>query len=75
MDQQFPSISSQRPEVKKNPDGSTDIYFRPKAPEGKESNWVQTAPGKGSLPILRLYVPFGPWFDKTWHPGEIELQP
>jgi hypothetical protein len=25
--------------------------------------------------ILRLYSPIEPWFDKTWLPGEIELQP
>jgi hypothetical protein len=25
--------------------------------------------------ILRLYGPLEPWFNKTWHPEEIELQP
>jgi hypothetical protein len=24
-------------------------------------------------PMLRLYGPLEPWFDKTWRPGEIEL--
>jgi len=24
--------------------------------------------------ILRLYGPLEPWFEKTWRPGEIELQ-
>jgi hypothetical protein len=24
---------------------------------------------------LRLYGPLEPWFDKTWRPGDIELQP
>jgi hypothetical protein len=28
---------------------------------------------KGWYTILRLYGPLGPWFDKTWRPGEIEL--
>jgi hypothetical protein len=41
-------------------------------PAGKESNWVQTIPGKGWNTILRLYGPLQPWFDKTWRPGEIE---
>ena len=45
-DQQFPSLNSQRG-VKPNADGSTDVYFGPKAPAGKESNWIQTVPGKG----------------------------
>jgi len=25
--------------------------------------------------ILRLYGPLEPWFNQTWQPGEIELQP
>jgi len=53
-------------------DGSTDIYFGPSAPEGKESNWIQTIPGKGWSVVLRLYGPLEPWFDKSWRPGEIE---
>lgn len=56
-----------------NADKSVDVYFGPKAPAGKESNWLQTAPGKGWFPILRLYGPLKPWFDKTWRPSEIEL--
>jgi hypothetical protein len=38
------SRSSQIPELQKNEDGSVDIYFGPKAPEGKEPNWVPTNP-------------------------------
>jgi hypothetical protein len=41
-------------------------------PTGKESNWIQTVPGKGWFIMLRLYSPLEPWFDKTWRPGEIE---
>ena len=52
-----------------------DVYFGPEAPAGKGSNWVQTIPGKGWFMILRLYGPLEPWFNKTWRPGEIELQP
>jgi len=43
-------------------------------PVGKENNWVQPASGKGWSTILRLYDPLEPWFNKTWRPGEIELQ-
>ena len=46
-DQQFPSIGSQKKGVAINPDTSVDVYFGPTAPSGKESNWVQTWPGKG----------------------------
>ena len=71
-DEQFPSIGSQKKGVAVNPDTSVDVYFAPKAPAGKESNWVQTWPGKGWFVILRLYGPLQPFFDKTWKPGEIE---
>jgi hypothetical protein len=53
-----------------NPDGSVDVYFGSKPPIGKEANWVQTIPGKGSNTLLRLYSPLEPWFNKTWRPGE-----
>jgi hypothetical protein len=72
-DQQFPSLNSQRGNVEMNEDGSTDIYFGPEAPAGKENNWVQTVPGKGFWLILRLYGPLEPWFDQTWRPGKIEI--
>jgi hypothetical protein len=72
-DQQFPSIGSQRKGIVTNPDTSVDVYFGPQAPAGKESNWVQTVPGKGWNVVLRLYGPLEPFFDKTWRPGEIEL--
>jgi hypothetical protein len=74
-DQKAPSVSSQTKGVLVNADGSVDVYFGPKAPPGKEKNWVQTVPGKGWNVILRLYGPLEPWFNKTWRPGEIELQP
>ncbi len=72
-DQQFPSIGSNTEDIVVNDDTSVDVWFGPTAPEGHESNWVQTVPGKGWNIILRLYAPLEPWFDKTWRPGEIEL--
>jgi hypothetical protein len=69
----FPSLNNQRNAIEENPDGTVDIYFGPRAPEGKESNWIETVPGKSWFVILRLYGPLEPWFDKTWQPGDIEL--
>jgi hypothetical protein len=71
-DNPYPTLSSLTGTVQKNPDGSTDLFFGPKPPEGHESNWIQTIPGKGWFTMLRLYGPLEPWFDKTWRPGEIE---
>jgi hypothetical protein len=71
-DQHLPRLGSQSGTVEANPDGSTDIYFGPTSPAGKESNWLQTVPGKGWWTILRLYNPLQPFFDKSWRPSEIE---
>jgi hypothetical protein len=71
-DQHLPRLGSQSGTVETNPDGTTDIYFGPTAPDGKESNWLQTVPGKGWWTILRLYNPLQPFFDKTWRPSEIQ---
>lgn len=70
-DQQFPGLNSTKSKVSPNQDGSTDIYFAPEAPAGKESNWIQTIPGKGFLAVVRLYGPLESWFDQTWRPSEI----
>jgi len=72
--QPFPSKNNKRDKLLTNADGSIDLYFGPKAPSGKEANWIETIPGKGWCTIFRLYGPLEPWFDKTWRPGEIELQ-
>jgi len=72
-DAQFPSLGSQSGDIKKNADGSYDVYFGPATPAGQAGNWVQTVPGKAWWVILRLYGPLEPWFQKTWQPGEIEL--
>jgi len=72
--QPYPSKNSERNEdMVKGSDGSTTIWFGPKAPNGCEKNWVQTVPGKGWFLCLRLYGPLQTWFDKTWRPSEIEL--
>jgi hypothetical protein len=69
----FPNLNNKRNELTENPDGSVDVYFGPRAPKGKEKNWIETVPGKSWFVILRLYGPLEPWFDKTWRPSDIEL--
>ena len=70
--QAFPSLGS-RDKPAQNADGSTDIYFGPAAPAGKEGNWQATVPGKGYFAILRLYGPTEAAINKSWKPGDIEL--
>ena len=72
-DNPYPSVNSELSNLEKNRDGSVDLYFGPKAPEGKENNWMQTVERKGWFTILRIYGPLQQWFDKKWKPGEIEL--
>lgn len=72
-DQQFPAVDSKTGSFQTNDDGSVTVYFGPQAPTGKESNWLQTWPGKSFNVVLRLYGPLEPWFDKTWKPGDLEL--
>ncbi|WEK49667.1 MAG: DUF1254 domain-containing protein [Candidatus Kaistia colombiensis] len=69
------SVASIGKGVATNADGSVDIYFGPKAPEGKEANWVPTDP-KGAFELLfRLYGPEKPLFDKSWKlPDVVKLK-
>jgi hypothetical protein len=71
-DRKRASCSSQSKGLEKNADGSVNIYFGPKAPAGKESNWVPTNP-KGQFEILfRFYGPEKALFDKTWRLPDVE---
>lgn len=67
--QPFPSLSSQRPFFA-NADGTVDIYFGPTPM--RDTNWIQTIPGKSWLTMFRLYGPLQPWFDRTWRLPDIE---
>ncbi|HEX7159091.1 MAG TPA: DUF1254 domain-containing protein, partial [Edaphobacter sp.] len=68
----WPSRSSQTPGLQKNANGSVDVYFGPKAPAGKESNWVPTSTDGGFEVLFRFYGPEKPLFDKTWKLSDIE---
>ncbi|WP_225146659.1 MULTISPECIES: DUF1254 domain-containing protein [unclassified Bradyrhizobium] len=60
------SRASNSAEVQKNSDGSIDIYFGPKAPSGKESNWVPTDPEREFELMFRAYGPRQEFFQKKW---------
>jgi hypothetical protein len=44
---------SSRMDLRKNADGSVDIYCGPKAPAGFEKNWIPTVPGKNWFAYLK----------------------
>ena len=71
--QSMPSVGSQTEGIRKNGDGSLDVYIGPKAPRGYEKNWLETIPGKSWFTVLRMYGPVHPWIDKEWRPSEIHL--
>lgn len=58
--------------LKRNPDGSVDLYIGPKPPKGQETNWISTVAGKGWFPFFRFYGPDEPLFQKTWKLPDIE---
>jgi hypothetical protein len=68
----YPALASNSGTLQANDDGSFDLYFGPTAPEGKESNWVETVPGKSWFQLFRAYGPLEPWFDKSWTLNEFE---
>lgn len=69
------SLASNADSVQKNADGSVDVYFGPKAPEGKASNWVPTDPQRGFELLLRVYGPKKEFFEKAWVLPDIEKSP
>ena len=56
-DMKWPAAPHNTPGLQKNDDGSMDVYFGPKAPDGKETNWVPTDPKAGFEVLFRLYGP------------------
>lgn len=67
-----PGRSSQSPGLQPNADGSVDVYFGPKAPVGRESNWVPTKAGGQFEVLFRIYGPEKAFFEKTWTLPDIE---
>jgi hypothetical protein len=64
--------SSQSPDLHFNQDGSTDIWFGPRPPAGRETSWIPTRPGGQFIVCVRFYGPEKPLFDKSWSLPDIE---
>jgi hypothetical protein len=67
------AVSSKNPNLQKNADGSVDVYLGPRAPAGKEPNWVSTKPGEGYFLGFRFYGPQKAFYDRAWTPGDVEM--
>ncbi|MFJ2682191.1 DUF1254 domain-containing protein [Pseudomonas sp. NPDC087342] len=67
-----PGLDSYNQKMHRNTDGSVDIYFGPKAPVGKEENWIPTKPGADWFTMFRFYGPDRALFDKSWKMLDIE---
>jgi len=60
------AISSLNKELQYNADGSIDIYFGPKAPKGKEANWIPTNPERDFWTGFRIYGPDNTRLGSEW---------
>jgi len=65
-------LSSRSEGLVTNSDGSVDLYFGPKAPKGKENNWIQTNKGESFFMYLRLYGPEQAFFDQKYPMNKIQ---
>lgn len=67
-----PGLDSYSQKMRKNNDGSVDIYFGPKAPPGQQDNWVATKADDTWFTIFRFYGPEKALFEKSWKLSDIE---
>ena len=65
-------LSSRKPDLVTNADGSVDVFFGPEKP-ANATNWIKTTPGKGWFQYFRFYAATEPNFDKSWQLNDIEL--
>jgi hypothetical protein len=66
------SRASNDASLQKNADSSVDVYFGPKAPAGKDSNWIPTDPNRQFEVMFRVYGPEKALFEKTWTLPDLE---
>ena len=74
--QLFPTVGSQTKGMQKNADGSYDVYFATGSPQRQRRQLAsKRCRARAGSAILRMYGPLELWINKTWRPGDIELQP
>lgn len=65
-------LSSRLKDLVTNSDGSVDLYFGPEAPQGQNSNWIQTNNGQSFFVYLRLYGPEQAYFEQSFPMNKIK---
>lgn len=60
------NLDSTTTDLRRNYDGSVDLYIGAKAPAGFERNFMKTVGDDGWFVYFRLYAPLQPFFDKTF---------
>jgi hypothetical protein len=66
------TLGSLDKDLRKNADGSVDIYFGPKPPAGQAANWLYTPAGQKWFPWFRVYGPEKAILDKSWKLPDIQ---
>lgn len=65
-------IDSYNQKMKKNADGSVDLYFAPEPPEGQENNWITTRDGQPFFVMFRFYGLPKLIADQSWVLNDLE---
>lgn len=66
------SVDSNQSALKRNADGTVDVYFGPTAPKGKEGNWIPTISGRRFFLLFRFYGPTKGAKDGSWQLNDLE---
>lgn len=70
--QLMPSINSLNEAVKKNEDGSIDLWLGPAKPaNAPDTNFIQTVKGRNFIAAVRLYGTGVDFFDQSWKPDDV----
>ena len=67
------NLDSKLKDLKRNADGSVDLFIGAKAPAGFESNFMKTVGEDGWFVYFRLYAPLQSFFDKTFSLADFEM--
>lgn len=67
------NLDSRLSDLRKNEDGSIDLFIGPEAPAGYETNWMKTVDNDGWFVYFRLYAPLKPFFEKTFQLPDFEV--